>query len=276
MTSAFELATTLTRVTDDSASGLLAHETGRFDAYIPDQWQQGRGAFGGLVLAVLARAMLSSEPAGERVLRSLLGDLCGPVRPGPASVRVQVLRRGNNVSNLDAQLVQEGEVLARASAVLSTPRKVDAAPRRPTPPLSPDWQGVGVAPLTPPAAPVFTQHFEFRPTGQWPFSGASEATAAGYVRTAIPPARVDAPYVIALLDAWWPAQFAVEKLPRPVATVSFAAQLLADVSALDPRLPLFHRAEVSALQDGFFVEMRQLWSGATLVAMNQQTLALLK
>ena len=74
----------------------------------------------------------------------------------------------------------------------------------------------------------------------------------------------------------WPSQFAVEKLPRPVATVSFAAQLLADVTALDPRLPLRHRAEVTALQDGFFVEMRQLWSGATLVALNQQTLALLK
>ena len=58
--------------------------------------------------------------------------------------------------------------------------------------------------------------------------------------------------------------------------VSFAAQILTDVSALDPREPLFHRGEVTALQDGFFVEMRQLWSGATLVALNQQTIALLK
>ena len=265
MLSPFELATTLTRVTEDS-----------FSATIPDHWQQGRGAFGGLVLAVLARAVASVEPDPKRVLRSLLGDLCGPVLPGPASVRVQLLRRGNNVSNFDAQLIQADEVVARASAVLSTPRKVDAAPRSPSPPEPLDWQGVGVAPLKPPVAPVFTQHFEFRPTGHWPFSGASEAKASGYVRAQEAPARVDAPYVIALLDAWWPAQFAVEKLPRPVATVSFAAQLLADVSTLDPRVPLFHRAEVTALQDGFFVEMRQLWSGGTLVALNQQTLALLK
>ncbi|HEX6242130.1 MAG TPA: thioesterase family protein [Polyangiales bacterium] len=265
MLSPFELATTLTRTTE-----------GGFGATIPDHWQQGRGAFGGLVLAVLARAIQSAETDPKRALRSLLGDLCGPVLPGPASVQVRLLRTGNNVSNYDAQLVQQGEVVARASAVLSTARKVDAAPRGPTPPEPLDWQGVGVAPLTPPVAPVFTQHFEFRPTGHWPFAGSSEAKASGYVRAKETPSQVDAAYIIALLDAWWPAQFAVEKLPRPVATVSFAAQLLTDVSALDPRLPLYHRAEVTALQDGFFVEMRQLWSGATLVALNQQTLALLK
>jgi hypothetical protein len=228
------------------------------------------------VLAVLARAALIAEPDSGRVLRSLLGDLCGPVLPGHATIRVQRLRTGNNVSNLDAQLLQGDEVLARASAVLSTPRKVAAAPRQPAPPEPHDWQALGVAPLTPPVAPVFTQHFEFRPTEHWPFSGATEAKAAGYVRAKETPARVDAPYLIALLDAWWPAQFAVEKLPRPVATVSFAAQLLADVSTLDPSVPLFHRAEVTALADGFLVEMRQLWSGDVLVGLNQQTIALLK
>lgn len=265
MPSPLELASTLTRLSDDS-----------FSANIPDHWQQGRGAFGGLVLAVLVRAMQGAEPDERRPLRSLLGDLCGPVLPGPATVKVQVLRRGNNLSNLDAQLVQNGEVQARASGVFSTARKVDAEPRSPQFPEQPDWQGVSVAPLVPPMAPVFTQHFEFRSTGLWPFACTGKATASGYIREKIAPTRIDAAHVIALLDAWWPAQFSVERVPRAVATVSFGAQLLTDVTALDPARPLFHRAEVVALQDGFFVEMRQLWSGPTLVALNQQTIALLK
>ena len=189
---------------------------------------------------------------------------------------VRVLRRGNNVSNLDAQLTQNGEVLARASSVLSTARKVEAAPRSPDAPAQPEWSGVEVVPLASPIAPVFTQHYEYRSTGLWPFYGANVATAAGFVREKITPSRLDAPAVIGLLDAWWPAYFAVESQPRAVATLSFAAQVLADVTTLDPQVPLFHRAEVSALREGFFVEMRELWSGKTLVAMNQQTFAILK
>ena len=220
--------------------------------------------------------MQGAEPDSRRALRSLLGDLCGPVLPGPATVEVQVLRRGNNLSNLDAKLVQNGEVQARASAVFSTARKVDAEPRSPQPPEQPAWQSVSAAPLAPPLAPVFTQHFEFRSTGLWPFAGTGKATASGYIREKIAPSRIDAAHVIALLDAWWPAQFSVERLPRSVATVSFGAQILSDLTGLDPEVPLFHRAEVVALQEGFFVEMRQLWSGSTLVALNQQTIALLK
>jgi hypothetical protein len=130
--------------------------------------------------------------------------------------------------------------------------------------------------LAHPIAPVFTQHFEYRSTGLLPFWGASEATAAGFVREKITPTRIDAPAVIGLLDAFWPAIFAVESQPRAVATLSFAAQVLTDLTTLDPALPLFHRAEVVALREGFFVEMRELWSNTTLVAMNQQTFAILK
>ena len=96
------------------ASHLEALAPGRFAWQVPDGWQQGRGAFGGLVLAALLRAMEAVEPDRGRVTRSLTGDLCGPVQPGPAELVVEVLRRGNNLSNLDARLYQNGEVQARA------------------------------------------------------------------------------------------------------------------------------------------------------------------
>ncbi|HEX2677337.1 MAG TPA: thioesterase family protein [Polyangiales bacterium] len=258
------------------ASAIEPAGTGEFRANIPDGWQQGRGAFGGLVLGILARAMIASEPDPQRQLRTLLGDLCGPVVPGPATLRVRTLRRGANLTNLDADLVQNGEVNARASGVLSLARKAQVARRQPPVPERPAWDSVAVLPIGPPHGPTFTQHYEYRATGILPFSGAEQATASGFVREKVAPAQLDAPGVIGLLDAWWPTVFAVERAPRPVATVSFGAQVLCDPAALDPNARLFYNAEMTALHEGFFLEQRQLWSGDVLVGLNQQTFALLK
>ncbi|HSN33980.1 MAG TPA: acyl-CoA thioesterase domain-containing protein, partial [Ideonella sp.] len=104
------------------ASSIAPVSQSRWRAEIPEGWQQGRGAFGGLVLGVLCRAMEAAEP--ERATRTLTGDLCGPVLPGAAEIEVVELRRGSNQTNLRATLTQQGAVLATATAVLSKPRAV--------------------------------------------------------------------------------------------------------------------------------------------------------
>ncbi len=269
MASAFEQGSAVTSLGD-----------GRFAADIPDGWQQGRGAFGGLVLGTLLRAMEATEDDRARVTRSLSGELCGPVLPGPVEIHTTTLRRGNNLSNLDAQMIQNGEVLARASAVLSTPRSVTTtAYRDPVPPVvaaAPDWREMVPLALPSPPAPVFTRHLEFRSHGPLPFSGGDRAEVYGYVRMRSTPTRIDGPALIGLLDSWWPALFGVESGPRMMATVCFTAQLLVAPGSLAPEVPLFHTARISGLRDGFFVEFRELWSGDRLVAMNQQTFAVLK
>ena len=83
MNSSFAEATAVRRVSDDE-----------FVTSVPDGWQQGRGAYGGLVLGAMARASLAAEPDGARACRCLTGDLCGPVLPGEARIRTEVLRRG--------------------------------------------------------------------------------------------------------------------------------------------------------------------------------------
>ena len=67
------------------ASAVEALGAGRFHGVVPDGWQQGRGAFGGLVLAALARAVEMSEPEKDRTLRSFNGEIAGPVLPGAVS-----------------------------------------------------------------------------------------------------------------------------------------------------------------------------------------------
>ena len=250
---------------------------------IPDRWQQGRGAFGGLVLATMLRAIERAETDGARVTRTVTGDLCGPVLPGPADVEVRTLRRGNNQSNFAATLAQSGNVLAAATAVLS-PARLDAASAHadalrfspaPPPPTRP-WRELPVVEVGPPLGPVFTQHYEYRALSPSPFARTGEPVTDGFVRERVPLARVDAPALVARLDAWWPTLFALSGAPRPVATISFTAQILVDPATLPPDEPLRYRARMEALHEGFFVELRELWHGDRVVALNQQTFAILR
>ena len=121
-------------------------------------------------------------------------------------------------------------------------------------------------------APNFSQHYAYRVTKHWPFSGGTEASAEGWISEQQPPALLDAPTMIGRLDAWWPAILATFDGPRATATISFMAELLADPATLSPE-PFFYRGNVVAIEEGFFVELRELWQDGRLVALNQQTFA---
>ncbi len=258
-----------------AASGVAPNGDFSFTADFPDGWQQGRGAFGGLVLATLLRAMESCEPDRARRVRVLTGDLCGPVPPGASTIAVRVLRRGHHQSNLHAELSRDGDVLALASAIFGSARvpdlRVDVAGAAPA---APDWQSVPPIDLGS-FGPRFAQHYEHRNLGPLPGSLGQSAETLGFIREREPLARFDAPALIGRLDAWWPALFSVGTM-RPMATVSFTAELFCDAERLAPEQPLLHRARVVALREGYFLEERELWSGGQVVALNQQTFSVIK
>jgi hypothetical protein len=260
----------------EQASAVRATTPGQFEAEVPDGWQQGRGAFGGLVYAILTRAMELEVREPERRLRTLTGDIAGPVLPGPATAQVEVLRRGNNQSNVQARLVQGGNVLAVTSAVFSTSRKVDPPRFEPEAPERADWDQLRVFPLEPPTGPDFGRAYEYRSAGPMPFAGGRDAETAGYLREQKLPTRRDAASMVALLDAWWPTLWSIDRVYRPMATISFVGQLLVDPARIEPSERLFHRARMAALVDGFFVELRELWSGDVCVALNQQTYVMVR
>jgi hypothetical protein len=249
---------------------------GSFSFVIPAGWAQGRGAFGGVVLGALARAMIESEADDARTLRAITGELAGPVMVGEARIEVSVLRRGSGLSSLTAVLSQGGEALARASAVLAKTRDVGVSFQEPVPPQHVLYTDVPVAPVGPPWAPEFTQFFEFRALGPPPFSGAAEAAASGWVRP-ISVSTWGAPEVIALADAWWPAFFAMGSAPRPVGTVAFALHHFTPKVPLGPGEAALYRARDFGGGDGFVAELRELWTPrGELLAVNQQTFAIIK
>ncbi len=100
---------------------------GKYTLRVPDGWQQGRGAFGGLVLSALARAIEMAEPEPDRKHRSFNGEIAGPVLPGEALIEVTELRRGTGLSVWNATLTQQGQPLVRASSILARARSVGTA-----------------------------------------------------------------------------------------------------------------------------------------------------
>ena len=257
------------------ASAIEKKSEGVYSVSIPAGWEQGRGAFGGVVLGALARAIVDAEPDEGRLLRMLSGEICAPVLAKPGEIQVELLRRGKNMTNADARFIQDGNVVARASAGLSQKRSTAGESAFPASPSRPPLGAAKKITMPDTVAPAFSRNYDFRLTGPFPFSGYDKAIVEGYTREAEPPARLDAASIIALLDSYWPAIFSTLQMPRAIATAGFTAQLLIDPAELDASEHLFYRAHAPVIHEGFFVELRELWSGDRVVAMNQQTFAIL-
>ncbi len=260
---------TLTEDRDRTAPEPGDRRAWRFDYAVPEGFRQGRGAFGGLVVAALARAAEQVEAAPERPLRSVQSALLAPVAAGPSRIELSPLRIGSGVSTYLALLRQEGEVRAQATLVYGR-RRVEDPGWAPQPPDMGRPAEVGVLSVGPPFGPEFGQHFEFRPTGPLPFSQ-GPAESAGWVEARPALERLTAPDVLALLDTWWPAALVRESRPRPMATLAYTAQLLMDPGAVSQG-PLYFRARADVQVEGFSVELRELWTPqGQLVGLNQQT-----
>ena len=239
---------------------------------VPDHWQQGRGAFGGLTLALLAKAAGATLDDRERPLRTLTGEIPAAVLPGPARVKVTPLRLGNGLSTVAAHVRQGDDVVAHAVMSFGRTRNADADMAGSTatfPPFD------SVTPSRHAAMPTFTHHFEYRPVTGAPYAGAKEPLVEGWVRIR-EPGDVPAPYaLLAMADAWFPSIMPVLTTPRPFGTISFAAHVFD--RGWVPGEPLFHRARLLASQQGYFAELRELFTPrGELAAVNQQTMAIIK
>lgn len=244
---------------------------------VPDGWQQGRGAFGGMVLGAMLRAVQRAEPDARRRVRSVTGEIPAPVLVGPAEVEVVALRRGAAVSTWRATMSQRGEAVAQLVAVLGAARAVDARWSALSPPPDARWEDAAPMPFVEGLVPTFAQAFEYRATGPLPFAGGDEARVEGWVRPRAPCAVRDAAWVAALADAYWPALYSRLGAPRPTATVAFTLQVALDPREVTGDAPLRYRAAAPVLDEGYCVEFRELWTpDGRLVALNQQTFVVIR
>lgn len=250
---------------------------------VPDQWQQGRGAFGGLVVGALVRALeaerVDLEGSAEQTLRSLTATLCGPVMPGQAHLKIEALRLGSGTSTFAISITQDDELRAHAVALFGRARAASEGSWQDEPvPAMSDWRALDPIPVGPPLGPVFAQHFEYRPLGLLPFGGPSQPRQAqGWIRAREPGSTRDAAFLAGLIDCWWPATYTALTQPRPMATVTYTLEIIDAWGDLALDEALFYSAHAPVSAQGYTVEFRQLWApDGRLLALNQQTIAIIK
>lgn len=247
-----------------------------FQFQVPEGYRQGRGAFGGLVMAALTRATDACEQEPERSLRSISGAIPAPVLIGEATISVTPIRIGSGVSTWEAKLIQAGEICAQATLVYgkSRPNTQNFAPAAPQ--FKQHWQDCEVLPMGHGIGPEFSQHFEFRSIGPLPLSSPERAYGEGWIRPRVPFLKPSAADLVGLIDAWWPAALTREATLRPMATLAFTAQLCGDIEELD-EAPLYFRSRADISSAGYSVEFRELWTErGQLVMLNQQTFVVIR
>jgi hypothetical protein len=244
---------------------------------VPEGWHQGRGAWGGLIVAAAVRAARVADPAAPS-LREISVHMVGPVAPGPAQVACSLVRRGSATSVWQVAISSaSGETWAVATVVFGGSRAPDVTGQPVlSMPEAPDWHDLPPLMLEPPLAPEFLQHVAVRPLRGYPYSGTDDDVLA-WIAPAVSVSAYDDATLTGLVDAMWPAALVQVSTARPMATLSFSATLLVDPASVDPGAPLLHRGRLLGLAEGYATESRELWTpDGRLAVHNSQVIAIIR
>ncbi|GAA4532727.1 MULTISPECIES: thioesterase family protein [Nonomuraea] len=112
----------------DEATAVKTTGQGTYEARLDATWSVGDKLHGGYLMAVLARAALESAAGpGHPHVTAVSASFAEPPEPGPAEVLVEVLRAGRTVTQVRAELAQQGR--PRVAALVTLGLLDDADPR---------------------------------------------------------------------------------------------------------------------------------------------------
>ena len=245
---------------------------------VPDGWQQGRGAWGGLVIAAIVRAAGQAEAEagyGQRPVRSVSAQIVAPVVVGTAHVEASEVRRGSATATWAVSIVSDDATAVHATVVFGDDRSGEPIPHEPPAAVDmPSWEDLAVVDIGPPLAPPFLQHLRMRPVSGLPYTGSVDDIV---VWLSYPQGRLDAAAMLALVDGPWPVPLVRITQARPMATLSFMATALIDPAEIDGDQPLLFRSELLGERAGYATERRQLWTpDGRLAVENLQLITIIK
>ncbi|GHF23919.1 hypothetical protein GCM10017044_18110 [Kordiimonas sediminis] len=150
-------------------------QNGAYTAEVPDNWLQGRAAFGGLTGAIGVRA-LQLHSQETRPLRSLMVSFVGPMQSGTCEIHVRTLRTGKSVAQYCVEITQGDAFIAQISAVYGQGRD-ELRYRQPARDDLPPLDKYPSAPFVKGVMPNFIQYFENKWVGNgMPMSGKEDST----------------------------------------------------------------------------------------------------
>jgi acyl-CoA thioesterase len=244
----------------DVLGGLRPSDHG-WTANIPDDWAQGRTTFGGLQVALAARAMrgvLGSQ--ATLPLRSLQATFVAAMPTGgEIELRAELLRSGRTASHVRCDLWHAGSLACSAVGLFGGPRTSQVALDIPRPdaPSSPD--SLPDLPYVPGITPAFIQHLQLRWTvGAWPHKRYDEPRSLIYARLRDADCRAE-DTLIALADSIPTPALSMLAKPAPASSLTWMLEILGDPAQLDRSRWSLIGTEVRAGTDGYLSQTSVLW-----------------
>ncbi len=257
---------------------LRQRQDDRVGFHVTPDWLQGRTSFGGLI-AVLGVQAMRDLAGADWPLRALQTNFIGPIDAGPVEVRVQVIRAGRNVRQVQASVMRDGDVSALLVGVFGAARVSsldELRPRRPEVSLTPEdsaWR-----PFVPGVAPNFVQHLDMRwAEGDLPYGGGSAWHSRIHLRLVQPHGVDDELMTVMLADAAPTPAIGRVRQPTPASSVSWSLELRPQAGAhtdTDPQAWWRVDKDTHAAGGGYINESSKLWTpSGELAALGYQVVA---
>lgn len=228
---------------------------------VPSDWLQGRTVFGGMQMALGARAMRAALPlhAAALPLRSAQMTFVGPLLGGqPIFMEAETLRTGKTTVHARCDLRHDdGKIACTVVAIFGGPRESKFIKEMPRP-------DPGRAPAESNATPhagaaAFLRHFEVRiARGGWPYTGYHEPRSLIYARLCDRECGSE-DALLALSDVIPTPVLSTLTAPAPASSVNWMIELLRDPAYLDLHDYVLIDTEVRAGTSGYLSQTSVLY-----------------
>jgi len=257
----------------DIADGLAQTSEG-LKANIPENWRQGRTAYGGMSAALALEAVLKSHP-DLPPLRSALVNFTGPVPADPV-YRSEILRQGRNVTTIEAKGYDGEAPVINVVFSFGASRDSELSVEFPA---SESPSPEDCEPYTPENlkgfVPVFFQQFDTRLIeGGRPVTAQKEGYIHVWSRHQHEASRDGLASLFCIGDVLPPGALPMLKTPGPVSSMTWIFNILSDnPSTKDGWWQI--KTRLTAAQGGYSTQVMRIWNTAgELVAEGMQSVTI--
>lgn len=243
--------------------------------HIPEDWMQGRTAYGGMAAAMTLKSMRRHVPEGRKI-RSLLFSFAGPLDSGPFAIQNQVLRSGKSVTTIESRIVQNDSICLAGIGSFGGDRnsKIQSEPAERL--EMPDPSKAVEVPYMDGLTPVFTRHFTYRwAKGDIPFSGRGGRELGGWINFREQTSCLTEEWLIAMADAWPTPVLARLTEPAAASTLTWALEFVHfDRAACSENEWWAYYCKVDSAERGYAHERSTVWDPeGNLAVFSHQTVA---